>query len=103
MIKYCYDSIKYIGDNSYESFISEERNLVFSIFSLSQLGELVNELDNEIIEQFSDIPWNAMKSIRNRIFHDYDGIQYRIIWNILCNEVPLLTIKLKSILELITE
>jgi len=44
-----------------------------------------------------EIPWNAIKSIRNRIVHDYDGIQYRVIWDTLTNDIPLLIEKLRSI------
>jgi len=41
MVKYCEDSIKYINEMDFDSFSSNELVLTFSIFSLSQLGELV--------------------------------------------------------------
>jgi len=97
MIKYCEDSIKYIDDQTFESFSENELVLTFSIFSLSQLGELVSKLDDEIKSSNDDIPWNAIRSIRNRIVHDYDGIQYRIIWDTLKDDIPPLIEKLKNI------
>lgn len=72
MIKYCEDSIKHIGSLSFEEFSSNELVLTFSIFSLSQLGELAAKLSEEVKLNHSEIPWNALKSIRNRIVHDYD-------------------------------
>ena len=45
MVKYCEDSIKYIDGCDFESFSSNELVLTYSIFSLSQLGELVTKLD----------------------------------------------------------
>lgn len=79
MVRYAEDSIKYIEGFSYEDFAKDEKTLVFSVFSLSQLGELVAKLDKKTRDQFHDIPWNDMKSVRNRIVHDYDGVQYRIV------------------------
>ena len=99
MLKYCNDSRKYALNKTYEEFISDERSLVFSIFSLSQAGELVAQLSTDITSEFKEIPWSALKSIRNRIVHDYEGVQYRIIWNIIHNEIEPLMIKLQGIIS----
>jgi uncharacterized protein with HEPN domain len=72
---------------------------VFSIFNLFQLGELVTNIDKSLRNKYSNIPWNDIKSIRNRVVHDYDGVQYRIIWNILTNNIQLLIDGLEAILE----
>ena len=97
MVKYCEDSVKYIDGLDFESFSANELILTFSIFSLSQLGELVSKLDDEVKLAHSEIPWNAIKSIRNRIVHDYNGIQYRTIWDTLVNDIMPLIEKLRSI------
>ena len=97
MIKYCDDSVKYIKDMDFESFSKNELVLTFAIFSLSQLGELAAKLDDDVRINNPDIPWNVLKSIRNRIVHDYDGVQYRIIWDALINNIPVLINQLKNI------
>ena len=38
------------------------------------MGELTNKLDNEYLNKHSDIPWFKIKGLRNRIVHDYEGI-----------------------------
>ena len=43
MIKYCEDSTKYIKGLDYDAFAVNELVLTFSVFSLSQLGELVTK------------------------------------------------------------
>jgi uncharacterized protein with HEPN domain len=97
MIKYCEDSIKYIKTLDFNSFSSDELILTFSIFSLSQLGELAANLSKETKSNHEEIPWNAIRSIRNRIVHDYDGVQYRIIWDTLQNDIPTLIEQLRKI------
>ena len=97
MIKYCEDSVKYMGGLDFDAFSANELVLTFSIFSLSQLGELVSRLSEEVKTENSGIPWNAIKSIRNKIVHDYDGVQYRIIWDTLTNDIPPLIKQLSNI------
>jgi uncharacterized protein with HEPN domain len=53
MIKYCEDSIKYIKESDFESFSENELIFTFSIFSLSQLGELVALLSEEIKMEYN--------------------------------------------------
>ena len=94
MIKYCEDSVKYTKELNFESFSSDELVLTFSVFSLSQLGELAAKLSKEVTSTNNEVPWNALKSIRNRIVHDYEGVQFRVIWDTLVNDIPLLTAQL---------
>jgi uncharacterized protein with HEPN domain len=98
MIKYGQDAQKYAVGWDYTSFVSDERSLVFSVFSLSQMGELVAALDKSILTKYDKIPWSALKSIRNRIVHDYEGVQYKIIWNIIQNEIPPVLTALRNII-----
>jgi len=97
MIKYCVDSTKYIKGLDFDTFISNELVMTFSIFSLSQLGELVTKLSDEVKASHNRVPWNDIKNMRNRIVHDYDGVQHRIIWDTLVNDIPSLTELLRNI------
>jgi len=99
MIKYCEDSIKYINEMDFDSFSLNELVLTFSIFSISQLDELVTSLSTGVKSSHTEIPWNAIRSICNRIVHDYDGVQYRVIWDTLINDIPLLIVQLRNIVK----
>ena len=53
------------------------------------IGVAVKNIPDEIKEQYPDIPWKGMYSLRNRISHGYFGIDYEIIWDIIVNYLPL--------------
>ena len=99
MIKYCMNSKKYATDKTYDEFAADELSFVFSVFNLSQLGELITVMSDSIREKYSDIPWDAIKSIRNRIVHNYDGVKIDIIWNIIQNEIDPLIARLQNIIS----
>lgn len=100
ILKYCKDSIKYLDKIEYDEFVNNELFLTFSVFSLSQIGELTNKLDGDIYKIYTEIPWNAMRGIRNRIIHDYEGLSYQILWDTLQKDIPKLIIQLETILKL---
>lgn len=45
------------------------------------------------------IEWRGLKSLRNRIVHDYDGINLSMIWNFLTEELPVLEEDINSIVN----
>ena len=67
------------------------------VFNLSQIGELVRHLDRDFIEQHSNIPWAQMRGLRNRIIHDYEGVNLMLVWEIIKYDIPTLIVKLKEI------
>ena len=67
------------------------------LFNLLQLGEKLNKIESLEIREL--LPINETYSIRNRITHDYDGIDLEIVEDILNNEIPSLKQKIIDLLK----
>ena len=78
----------YCKDNSYESFLKNSQLVEACVFNLSQMGEMVNRLDDEFIEKHNDIPWHQIRGLRNRIIHDYEGVNLYLVWEVIKNNLP---------------
>lgn len=52
------------------------------------MGELVNRLDDDFLEKNATIPWHQIRGLRNRIVHDYEGVNLKLVWEILENDLP---------------
>jgi uncharacterized protein with HEPN domain len=46
------------------------------------IGEAANRLPEEFKEKYQHIDWHRIRGFRNRIVHDYFGIDYQIVWQI---------------------
>ena len=44
------------------------------------IGEAANRLSEEFKDKYPDIDWHRMRGFRNRIVHDYFGIDHSIVW-----------------------
>ena len=90
MLRYCDDAVKYSVGCGYDEFIQNELFLTFSVFSLSQLGELSVQLDRDFVAKYPEIPWQALRGLRNRIVHNYDGVKHTILWDVMTKDIPAL-------------
>ena len=87
----------YVSDNDYESFSGNDMMIDACVFNLSQLGEVANRIDEAYEEAHPEIPWRQVYGLRNRIIHDYEGINLKLIWEIIKDDLPELLEKLKDI------
>jgi uncharacterized protein with HEPN domain len=54
-------------------------------------------LPEEFKNNYPEIDWHKIRGFRNRIVHDYMGIDYSIVWHIKVNFLPILIEKLNQI------
>jgi uncharacterized protein with HEPN domain len=101
MMKYCNDidllMKRYNSDfEVYKTDISFQYSCNMCII---QIGELVSRLSEDFIESHSQIPWYAIKAMRNLHAHDYERVDLGIVWNTLTEDIPDLLNKLDIILN----
>ncbi len=52
------------------------------------IGEASKKISDKYIGKYPDVPWQEMYYLRNRVTHEYFGIDYEIIWDIAKNYLP---------------
>ena len=87
----------YTNDLSFESFIADDKTVDAVVRNFEIIGEAATRLQEDFREKFPDIDWHRIRGFRNRIIHDYIGIDYEIVWQIKELFLPELLKKLKKI------
>ncbi len=62
------------------------------------IGEAANQLSEDFKESYPSIDWHRVRGFRNRIVHNYFGIDYSIVWFIKESFLPDLITKLNQVL-----
>lgn len=62
------------------------------------IGEASNRISDIFQELHPELPWMEMRAIRNKIVHDYRGIELEIIWDTVKNNLPPLQRQVKHLL-----
>lgn len=90
MMKYCSD-IGYLMDKYNSDIDTFKTDISFQYacnMCIIQIGELVSRLSDEFLEKNKQIPWHAIKGMRNLHAHDYDRVDLDIVWNTLREDIP---------------
>lgn len=69
------------------------------IYYLQIIGEAASAIPSDFRDQHPGIPWRAMISMRNRLIHNYDGIDLDIVWDTATVSIPELAIKIQALLD----
>lgn len=99
MIEYINKVLRYTKDCSFEQFLTNEEKVDATIFAICQVGELVKNISKETMEKYPKIEWVVIKSLRNKIVHDYEGIKLNFIWDIIKKDIIILRNDLEDILK----
>lgn len=67
--------------------------------SLEVIGEASKKLPQHIRALPSDVDWRKITGMRDRLIHDYFGVDYTIVWDVAVNKLPDLRKKLLALLE----
>ena len=90
---------RFVGGTSEDAFLVDERTQSAVIHGLIVIGEIASRVDDETRARFPDVPWYEMRGMRNRLAHDYLGIDIDEVWRTATGDVPALERMLVLILE----
>ena len=97
MIEYIDKAINYTKEYTFETFSQDDKTIDATIFVISQIGELVKNIQEDTISKHPEIEWKVIKGLRNRIVHDYEGINLKLIWYIIKEDLAELKDKLNNL------
>jgi len=74
---------QYTKDLNYDSFLLDDKTIDAVVRNFEIIGEAANRIDKNFRDANPQVEWNRIRGFRNRIVHDYFGIDYEIVWNII--------------------
>ena len=79
---------RYIAGLEGDSFLTDDKTIDAVVRNLEVVGEAVKQSPIEFKRQHAMIPWSQIAGLRNRIVHDYAGIDLELVWQILKTALP---------------
>lgn len=81
-----------------EQFLSDSKTQDAVIRNLEIIGEAVKQLSDGLRDDNPDIPWKQIAGMRDKMIHDYLGVNIRLVWGVVEDELPNLQKKIEGFL-----
>lgn len=73
---------------SFEDFLEDETLKRAVVRSLEIVGEATKKIPADFKVKWNTIQWKNMAGMRDRLIHDYIGVNYSIVWDVMRNKIP---------------
>jgi|SRR3989338_7216081 len=89
----------YVAGMEFSAFANDRKTCDAVIRNFEIIGEASHRLPDEYKALHPEIDWTKIRGFRNRIVHDYFGIDYEIVWMIAKTNLPQLISSLEKLLK----
>jgi uncharacterized protein with HEPN domain len=93
------DAMSFVRDMKYEDFEKDRKTIYAVIRAIEIIGEAVKKIPDKVKEDYPQIPWKDMAGMRDKLIHEYFGVDLRRVWNTIKRDIPKLKPQFEKILK----
>lgn len=99
MLESAEKAVNFVGNLEYEQFSEDDKTTFAVIRAIEIIGETAKKVPNDIREGYSEIPWREIAGTRDKLIHEYFGVNLAVVWRTVHEDLPPLIEKLRTILK----
>jgi uncharacterized protein with HEPN domain len=102
-LRHIFDECTYLlsinKDLSKAEFLDDETLKRAVVRSIEIIGEATKKIPTDFKVKWNSIQWKNMAGMRDRLIHDYMGVNYSLVWDVFHNKIPDLYTQIKEVIE----
>ena len=78
----------FLNGVDFEKFSLDDKTFSAVVRKLEIIGEATKQISEELRKKYTQVPWKDMAGMRDRLIHFYAGVDYKLVWQTVQNELP---------------
>lgn len=82
------DVMRFVESMEYDDFTEDRKTIYAVIRAIEIIGEAVKKIPDQVKADYPEIPWKEMAGMRNKLIHEYFGVDIKKVWNTVKKDIP---------------
>ena len=93
------DILNFAADMTVDEFEADKKTQYAVIHCLEVIGEAVKKIPDDLKNRYNKIPWKEIAGMRDKLIHDYFGVDLETVWTTIAEDIPPLKELIGQIIE----
>jgi len=99
ILEYASQGLNFIVGMSFEDFYSDTKTKYAVFRALEVIGEASKHIPSAIKKKYPNIDWKRISGMRDKLIHEYTGIDYQIVWETINDNIPIVIQDIKIVIN----